>query len=134
MHPAYSSLRSKPRKPNSVLLRALRREQCSLCRDSRYAGAKRTHRHNSRLATRRRSLRRQQTSSLPLECLCPSGCALCPRLRLSSLPLVGESRQLTVPARSFFSLAPLTQNPTGPRDTKLETQRLLLRNYVATAQ
>lgn len=60
-------------------LASLRGEHAPLAAPPRYAGAKRTHRHNSRLATRRRSLRRLLTSSRPARMSLPFGlCALPP--------------------------------------------------------
>lgn len=58
---------------------SLRGEHAPLAAPPRYAGAKRTHRHNSRLATLRRSSCRLQTSSRSARMSLPFGlCALPP--------------------------------------------------------
>ncbi len=46
-----------------------------------------------------------------------------PAYRLSSLPLVGGCAPTNCPCPFVFLCASLTQKPTGPRDTKSETQK-----------
>ena len=111
---------------------SLRGEHAPLAAHPRYAGAKRTHRHNSRLATLRRSSCRLQTSSRSARMSLPFGlCALPPPIGSPRCRSSGDARRLTVPARSFFCALRLHKNRRGPGTLSRKPRSLVWRLLVS---